>query len=122
MKNKIWIALYPVFYRLFFVLLLSGVIIKCFGEQLGIRNISGWHWLAVGVLVLLLTWLNYGTMKGKIVSIAMLLLFIGVVIPFIGAGKIEGFFENYYLWIIVGAKFEKEWVSRSKNYSNWPRC
>ncbi len=110
MKNKFWIALSPVFYRVVYVLLLTGVVIKGFGSYLGVRNLSSWHWLLVVVTILLLTWINYGKIKGKVMGLVLLGLCGTVMIPFVGAGKLEGFFENYFRWIIFRRDYIVEWL------------
>lgn len=110
MKKKFWIALSPIFYRIFYVLLLSGIVIKGFGYYLGIRNLTGWHWLLVVVTILLLSWVNYGKIKGKVMGIVLLTLCVTVIIPFMGAGQIEGFHENYFSWFVFGKEYITDWV------------
>lgn len=110
MKNKFWVALSPIFYRMFFVLLMTGVVIKGFGNYLGIRNLSSWHWFLVIVASMLLAWINYGTVKGKVMGLVLLGLCGTVMIPFLGAGRIEGFFANYFQWIIWGKDYVEEWI------------
>ncbi len=110
MKNKFWVALSPIFYRIFYVLLLTGVVVKGFGSYLGIRNLSSWHWILIVTIILLLAWVNYGTIKGKVMGLLLLGLCGTVMIPFIGAGQIDGFFENYFRWIVFRKDYTEDWI------------
>ncbi len=110
MKKHNWTALYPVGYRILYVLLLAGILIMGFGRFLGIRNLGNWHWFLVLVLLALFVWIQYGRIKEKIIGAALLIIAVLVLIPYIGAGRIDGFFENYYHWIVLRKDFCEEWV------------
>ncbi len=111
MSTNKWVALYPVCYRVMYVLLLAGILIMGFGDFLGIRNVGGWHWFLVAVLIALFAWVHYGRVKEKIIAIVLLLVCVLVLVPFIGAGRAEGFFENYYHWLILREDYIEEWIA-----------
>lgn len=111
MREKKWIALYPIFYRVLFVILLSGVLMKGFGNFIGIRNIGGWHWAAMLVYVGLFVWFHHGKISEKIIAAVLFLLCVLVLITYVGAGKIDGFWENYYLWLVVGKGYDPQWIT-----------
>ena len=111
MSKKFWVALFPVFYRMFYVLLLTGVVIKGFGNYLGVRNLSGWHWLWAVIALLLLAWIDFGEIKGKMIGLVLLILCGTVVVPFAGVGKLEDFHANYFRWVIWGKDYVKDWIT-----------
>ncbi len=110
MNQKKWIAFYPIFYRILYVVLFAGVLMLGFGSFLGIRNIGGFHWILTVVVLSLLAWFQYGKISARIISAGLFLLTVLAVVPLVGAGQIKDFWENYYLWIVVRKGFEPEWI------------
>lgn len=124
MRKELWITLYPIGYRVAYAWLLAGVLIFGIGEILGIGKFeiqaletemvvlqqTGFLHMAYAMgAILLLAWMNFGKIKGKILGIVAFIFYgMGVSIS-MGTYTVESFWKQYFLWLVGRSGYNVEW-------------
>lgn len=110
MKKDVWQALYPMGYRILYAVLLVSILLSGLGDFFGISKVGVCHLFFAVVLLILLIGINYGKTNGKIISGILMLFCIIFLVPFVGAGQIQGFWMDYFCWLIGQEGYQLQWL------------
>lgn len=110
MREKRFVTLYPVLYRVVQVILLAVIVMTGFNRYVGITALQKSHGIFAVVALALLAFINYGKWNEKLISVVVFLLLILFVVPLIGVGQMSDFWQNYCNWLLARPEYKPEYL------------
>lgn len=101
---------YSVLFRLVHILLLLVVGLCGLGESLGIRHLGVKHWLLAFACLAVLTCVNFGHTRSRILVAVLVLVCGAALLLFVGMEQIGEFLANYGSWLMGNLDWKIEWV------------
>lgn len=97
-------------FRILHVVLLVCIVIEGCGSAFGIREVGGWHWLAAVFFVCILTIMNYGRARERLICSMILTVCVVILAIFNGVLQTGDFLVSYAEWLIGKEGWNQEWI------------
>lgn len=97
-------------FRILHVVLLVCIVIEGCGSAFGIREAGGWHWLAAVFFVCILTIMNYGRARERLICSMILTVCVVILVIFNGVLQTGDFLVSYAEWLIGKEGWNQEWI------------
>ncbi|MBQ9123375.1 MAG: transglutaminase domain-containing protein [Lachnospiraceae bacterium] len=100
MRKHISKSLLFALYRWISCFLLTGALVGCVGNYMGIWQIKGIHLLLMAIWIALLTWGNYGKKSERLIAFTALGAVVLVIIPILAGCFAGELLETYGKWLL----------------------